>query len=80
VPDVRSGSNDLRQQGSVASRYQGHGENQTASSWLPKQHEPSPLISQIIREAIMPLNNLFRNLFAAYACAACGCDSGESEA
>jgi|GEM_PF-2188659 len=28
----------------------------------------------------MPLNNLFRNLFAAYACAASGCDAGESEA
>lgn len=40
----------------------------------------SGLISQTIRDAIMPLNNLFRNLFAAYACAASGCDAGESEA
>lgn len=40
----------------------------------------SGLIRWTIRNAIMPLNNLFRNLFAAYACAASGCAAGESEA
>jgi hypothetical protein len=74
LPDIASGSNDLRQQGSVAVGYRGHRDNQRSFNKRPAQDASSSLF----RKNIMQLNSLFRSLLAAYACGASGSGAEES--